>query len=195
VNCPSWETRILKHLHLLVPIMQRKTANILILFLTGGMLWYASFMLYFLVSGAQNILSNPAYQSAKFLYVFMQHQPLPRVDLDPWILYAGLYIVCSIMLIVFVNVIDAIKGNWLSKGLKFGFINWALAIPWFEFYLPFNVMHEPLLLVLLEALLWLATLVTVAIVFSFIYHSGPKDIQPKIIVYPEKEVLSYRSKT
>jgi hypothetical protein len=175
--------------------MTRKTVNILILCLTGGIIWYGSFMLFFVFSGAQNILSNPTYQSAKFIHVFTQEQPLPRVFLDPWILYVGLYIIASMMLVVFVNIIGNLKGNWLKKAVKFGLINWALTIPWFEFYLPFNVMHEPLLLVLLEAFLWFATLTTVAIVFSFIYHSGPKDIQPRIIVYPEKEVLSYRSKT
>jgi len=43
-------------------------------------------------------------------------------------------------------------------------------IPWFEFYLPYNVMNEPLSLVLLEGLLWLLTIVTVYCITSFIYN-------------------------
>lgn len=175
--------------------MTRKNINILALFLIGGLLWYASFMLFFVLSGAQNILASPEHQSGKFLTVFTKLEPLPRDVETPRVLYAGIYVISSITLIVFLQLIDKLQGNWLTKGIRFGLINWALTIPWFEFYLLFNVMHEPFKLVLLEALLWLFTLISVAIVFSFIYHSKAKEKPPLIIVEPETEVLTYRGKS
>lgn len=43
-------------------------------------------------------------------------------------------------------------------------------VPWFEFYLPWNVMHEPATLVLLEAALWLAVLLTVGLAVAGSYE-------------------------
>ncbi len=76
--------------------------------------------------------------------------------------------ISTLTVVVFLFLIEKFEGDWLGKGITFGLINWALMIPWFEFYLPYNVMHEPLSLVFLESVLWLGTLVSVAIIYSFI---------------------------
>jgi len=49
-------------------------------------------------------------------------------------------------------------------------VAWALMVPWFEFYLPWNVMHEPVLLVLLEMILWMGVLLIVGIVIAQVYE-------------------------
>jgi hypothetical protein len=127
-------------------------------------------MTFFIFSGAQQILSNPEFQSEKFLKVFTEIEPLPRVFENASILYIGIYLISTLSLIVFIFLNDKLNGGWLKKGLTFGVINWLLMIPWFEFYLPYNVMHEPLKLVLLEGLLWLCTLICVGLIYSFIYN-------------------------
>jgi len=43
-------------------------------------------------------------------------------------------------------------------------------VPWFEFYLPWNVMHEPLLPVLLEMIHWLGVLLSVGFAIAGVYE-------------------------
>ncbi|MDX1619017.1 MAG: hypothetical protein R3224_09545, partial [Balneolaceae bacterium] len=56
-----------------------------------------------------------------------------------------------------------------KKGSLFGVVAWLLMNPWFDFYLPWNVMHEPISLVLLEMVLWFFALqlVGIATVYSY----------------------------
>ena len=49
-------------------------------------------------------------------------------------------------------------------------IAWGLMAPWFEFYLPWNVMREPFALALLELLLWALVLQLVGIVMALVYQ-------------------------
>lgn len=142
----------------------------MILFLLSGLIWYLSFMTFFIISGAQQFLSNPEHQSEKFLKVFTEIEPLPRVFEDASILYVGVYLISTLTVIVFVFLNGKLSGGWLKKGVTFGLMNWLLTIPWFEFYLPYNVMHEPLNLVLLECFLWFCSLICVGTIYSFIYN-------------------------
>lgn len=150
-----------------------KLRNLLTVLLTG-FIWFGAFYLFFIWSGAQNILANPAYQSSKFLRVFMEIEPLPRVARDPWLVLKGLFIIGIGVGLVFVWITPSFKGNWLQKGLKFGLIHWMLMVPWFEFYLPYNVMNEPLSLVLFEAVLWLGTTLTLGLVLGAINYGRLK---------------------
>ena len=145
--------------------------------LLGGLIWYACFALFFIYSGAQSVLASPDYQSSKFLKVFLEVEPLPRVVESPWLLYAGIYMVSTASICVFLFLGKKLRGPWWKKGLRFALINWALSIPWFEFYLPYNVMHEPFLLVLLEGVLWLCTLVVFSITISFIVYFRKKRLR------------------
>ena len=61
--------------------------------LLAGLIWYGAFYLFFILSGAQNILANPAHQSDKFLRVFMEIEPLPRVVSDSWLVIKGLFVI------------------------------------------------------------------------------------------------------
>lgn len=136
----------------------------------SGTLWYLCFMLFFVWSGAQSILANPAYQSAKFLGVFTDIEPLPRMYGDTYLLLKGAYLISLLWAILFLLLQTRFSGGWLSKGARFGTLLWVVMVPWFEFYLPYNVMHEPLPLVLFEALLWLCTLISTGLLFSFILN-------------------------
>ncbi|MGF1669565.1 MAG: hypothetical protein ACFCU6_03885 [Balneolaceae bacterium] len=137
--------------------------------LTGGFAWIIALM--FLFGPAQAILANPDYQSEKFLYVVGQLEPLPYAAETWWILPIGLLIIGMLYGIVYHFIRRAFDGKprW-KKGILFGWVSWALMVPWFEFYLPWNVMHEPVLLVLLEMVLWLGVLSIVGIVIAYVYE-------------------------
>ena len=153
--------------------MSRKL-RIILLLLTSGFIWYLSFYVFFILSSAQNILANPVYQSHKFLKVFMELEPLPRMVQDSFLIYKGFYLIGTLSLLVFLFLSDRLKGSWYRKAISFSLVQWVLMIPWFEFYLPYNVMHEPFKLVLLEATLWFGVILSVSCVYSFIINYKPR---------------------
>jgi hypothetical protein len=122
---------------------------ILALAAAGG--WFVGFLLGF--TPAQVLLADPGRQSAKFLAIFFTMPPPPRIDTGGE--FAGLVLVLGCFLalgFVFLR-LDPSAPAW-RRGLRFGLIAWVLGIPWFELYLPWNVLHEPTELVLLEGLCW-----------------------------------------
>ncbi len=137
--------------------------------LGGGVIWLVTMSLLF--GPAQIILANPDFQSEKFLYVVTQLEPLPRAAGTWWILPAGVLFIAMIHGIAYRFVRDAFSGlpAW-SKGVRFGLVAWMLMVPWFLFYLPWNVMHEPVLLVMLEMVLWMAVMLSVGLAISVIYE-------------------------
>lgn len=140
-----------------------------LLLLAGtGLVWLFALNLLFVWSGAQNILGNPAYQSSKFLKAFNEDLPLPRMVTDSNIVWEGLLTTGALLAVAFLLVNGLMKGHWLRRGTMFGFIHWLIMTPWFEFYLPYNVMHEPLPLVLLEAILWLGVALIIGIYMSLV---------------------------
>ncbi|MEM7485531.1 MAG: hypothetical protein AAF348_10010 [Bacteroidota bacterium] len=127
----------------------------------GGIAWIVGMIVFF--GPAQSILANPKLQSAKFIAVMEHIEPLPRMRGNIWIIIVGLLSIGLIYSLVFSFVGQKLSGNSFQKGMKFGLISWGLMVPWFEFYLPWNVMHEPTLLVFLEAFCWVLVLMLVGI--------------------------------
>jgi len=127
------------------------------LVVTSG--WLLGLLIFF--GPAQLILANPAYQSEKFLAVFNTIKPLPRMVEAYWILPGGIFIISFFYVAVFRFISIRLKGSRWKKGLSFGLVAWALMVPFFEFFLPWNVMHEPIGLVLLEMVCWLGVMLTI----------------------------------
>lgn len=137
--------------------------------LAGGVAWMLALTLFF--GPAQAVLANPAHQSEKFLTVMAQLEPLPRVADAPWTLPVGLLVIGMIYGVAYGFVRRAFPGRpWWKKGLAFGAVAWALMVPWFEFYLPWNVMHEPAALVLLEMACWAGVLLIVGLAIAGVYE-------------------------
>lgn len=117
--------------------------------------WFAGFLISF--TPAQAVLADPARQSAKFLAVFFSIPPRPRLDTPgefaALVLVLGAFFALGYLLLR----LDPRRPAW-RRGLHFGAVAWLLSIPWFELYLPWNVLHEPMELVLLEGLCWWVTL-------------------------------------
>lgn len=145
------------------------TARIVISGVVSAAVWYAGLLLVF--GPAQGILADPAYQSQKFLDVFTTLEPLPRMAVQPVQFYIGFLLVG-----VAFSFAWHLVGRWmppgsvLKRGALFGSIAWLLMNPWFEFYLPWNVMHEPLSLVFLEMALWFFVMLLVGIATAYSHH-------------------------
>ena len=130
----------------------RRALAILVAGVAAGAAWFLGIAIVF--GPAQGILADPARQSAKFIAAFADPQSPPRMGAAPWILPAGLVVVGLAASLAYAIVRRGLPGGPARRGAIFGVVAWLLMTPWFEFYLPYNVMLEPLPLVLLEALLW-----------------------------------------
>lgn len=137
--------------------------------IAGGVAWMLGLLVFF--GPAQAILASPDYQSAKFLAVLTQLEPLPRAAAAPWILPVGLLAIGIVYGFVYASLRAALSGPPLVKGAKFGLLAWGLMALWFEFYLPWNAMHEPAVLVLLELVLWLLVLMGTGVAIALVYET------------------------
>ncbi|HEX5043831.1 MAG TPA: hypothetical protein VFV75_13045 [Candidatus Polarisedimenticolaceae bacterium] len=131
--------------------------------LAGGIAWIGAMLAIF--GPAQRILTDPELQSAKFLEVFGGTPP-PRMNEAPWIVIAGILAITTLWGWVYVGLSRSWTGAWWRRGLRFGGIAWVLMVPWFEFYLPWNVMREPAILVALEMACWLGVLLCVGVAIA-----------------------------
>lgn len=134
--------------------------------LAGGLAWVSGMLLFF--GPAQAILADPDLQSEKFYRVMADPVHPPRMAEAFWILPAGLMVLGFIYAIIFTIIEQGLPGRTATgRGLSFGLIAWALAFTWFEFYLPWNIMREPLGLVLIELICWLGTMLVVGLAISW----------------------------
>lgn len=136
--------------------------------IAGAVVWNLGIR--FLFGPAQYFLANPEYQSQKFIDVFLNVEPLPIMFEQPVAFYAGFVVVGIAYSTAYHLVSGWIPGSTFRKGLRFGLISWLLAIWWFEFYMPWNVMHEPLVLVLLELVIWIVVQMLVALSIAYTHH-------------------------
>jgi hypothetical protein len=146
----------------------RAASTVLIAGVAGGVAWILAMMAFFVP--AQAVLANPEHQSEKFLHVMGVLEPLPKIDAQPWIFPVGLLCIAVVYAAAYGCVRDGLRGGRVARGLKFGILAWALMAPWFEFYLPWNVMHEPPLLVALELLCWLLVLLATGAAIASVYE-------------------------
>lgn len=127
----------------------------LLLALAAAVGWFVGFLLSFVPM--QVVLADPARQSPKFLAAFTSVEPLPRISSAGG--FALLVLVVGAFLAVgYVLSRPDRSRPWWRRGLRFGLLAWVVMVPWFELYLPWNVLHEPFELVLVEAVCWAITL-------------------------------------
>lgn len=136
--------------------------------IVAAVVWFLGLQLVF--GPAQGILANPEFQSRKFLEVFTSLEPLPKYAIEPMVFYAGFLVVGLTFSIAYHLIHRLLPGHTSRKGFRFGLLAWLLMIPWFEFYLPWNVMHEPIMLVLFEMILWLIVLQGVSLITAYSYR-------------------------
>lgn len=129
----------------------------------GAIAWWIGLRVIF--GAAQGVLAHPALQSTKLNAIF-EMQPPPRIAVDAWLLPLGIFIVALIHASTFACIRSGLPRGIVRRGLAFGAVSWALMVPWFEFYLPWNLMLEPTFLVLLEMSIWAVILLLVGLAIS-----------------------------
>lgn len=122
----------------------------------------------------QGILSDPAIQSPKMIAVFTEIEPLPRVGTQPWAVAIGFILLGVIHGLVFAWLAPALPGDGWRKGFAYGLVLWLLMVTWFEFFILWNVMHEPVILIALEGALWLLTLQVEGLTIAAAYNYREK---------------------
>lgn len=133
----------------------------------GGIAWFAGIMVVFGI--VQGILTDPTLQSAKFIAAFAE-PPLPRQAEWPGLLPIGLLVIGALVGLAYHLLAAGGAGSRWRRGSRFGFAAWLIAMPWFEFYLPFNVMREPPALVALELVCWFVVFQAVGVTIALVYH-------------------------
>lgn len=140
--------------------------------LVGGVAWFVALLLFF--GPAQIILADETLQSAKMLAAFTE-EPLPRAAEAPWILIVGLLAIGALWGLVYAWLVHFggvwKDSGWFKRGVRFGAVGWTLMVPWFAFYLPWNVLREPTLLVALEMVCWAGVLLSVGVTIAGTEHA------------------------
>jgi hypothetical protein len=75
-----------------------------------------------------------------------------------WIVSLGLCVIGLGFGLAYHIVASALPPRLAASGRAFGLLLWLIAIPWFEFYLPWNVLREPTSMALLELACWFVTM-------------------------------------
>ena len=132
--------------------------------LAGGGAWFLGLILLF--GPAQGVLTDPALQSAKMLHAFAPGDDAPKAYAEPSLVICGLLVIGLAWGWVFAWISEGWGGRWWTRGLRFGLAAWVLMALWFEFYLPWNVLHEPAPLVALELALWLGVMLLVGLAIA-----------------------------
>jgi len=145
-------------------VLPRRAVRIVASGFAAAIAWYAGIVVFF--GPAQALLADPERQSPKFLAAFTE-EPLPRMADTPAVLPLGLLLIGLVHAVSYAWLAPRLTGSTLRRGASFGVLAWALMVPWFEFYLPWNVMREPLGLALLEAACWLLVLLGVGVAVAF----------------------------
>jgi hypothetical protein len=116
------------------------------------------------------VLFDPAFQSEKVIAVLFEMEPLPLM-FSNGLLYlaiaAGIGIIHGLVFVYIEPVLP--RGNVVRRGVAFAAILWGLMALYFEFHVPFNMFGEPILLVVLELLLWMIVLLAEGILLSLIF--------------------------
>ena len=99
-------------------------------------------------------LFNPSSQSAKFIAVWTQIEPLPLFETKPQLILLGYVLFCVGHAFLFRSVAAAWPRTIASRAWRLALVTWSLSYVFFEFLGPFNLLGEPPALVALELVFW-----------------------------------------
>lgn len=101
-------------------------------------------------------LFDPAVQSAKLIAVWTQLEPLPLFVTQPHVMLLG-YVLFGIgHAVLFRSVAPAWPDGAVGRAWRLTVVVWSLSYLFFEFLGPFNLLGEPVGLVMLELSFWAA---------------------------------------
>lgn len=148
--------------------------RILLAGVAGGLSLNIAMILTFRVVGfgwsGGGILLDPSFQSSKLIAVWTELEPLPKVYADPLPMVMGLLGFGFIHATVYQSVASAWPAGVIPRATRFAGLLFAVGFVFWEFFTPFNLFGEPLLLIGLELIFWMiiagAEAMTIAVVFE-----------------------------
>jgi hypothetical protein len=124
----------------------------------GGMAMNVTMLLTFRLLGfgwtGNGILVNPDLQSSKLIAVWKEIEPLPLVVAKPSPIIVGIILFGVIHAFVYRWLSPAWPSGVLRRGLRMAGLIFLLVFLFWEFFTPFNLFGEPLLLIGLELVFW-----------------------------------------
>lgn len=122
--------------------------------LAGIVFALLSALTFYVLGILPGILFNPAFQSPKVLAVMLTLEPLPVMQRAPYIILIGWTVIIVGYAFLF-NHISVLwpQGYW-TRLWRLTLLMWFFSLLFFEFQGPYNLLGEPLPLLLLELIFW-----------------------------------------
>lgn len=117
------------------------------------------------------ILMDPSLQSGKLIAVWSEIEPLPLVVDRPLPIIVGIMAFGVIHAYIYHWICPAWPGGTLRRGLYFSLLVFIMTFLFWEFFTPFNLFGEPLLLIALELLFWAIIALADGIVIAWIMET------------------------
>jgi hypothetical protein len=128
-----------------------------------------------LATPGEGLLLNPAFQSPK-LIGFWTEEPLPVIVVHPWALFLAFAVFGVAYAHLYERMRPVLPGPAWRRRAWFGLILWILPYAFFEFFTPFNLASEPVWLLAVQLLLWLAVAMTQAFALGVVVDRlAPRD--------------------
>lgn len=125
--------------------------------LAGGLAMGTAMFLTFRLVGfgdGDGLLLDPRTQSAKLIAVWTTLPPRPRIIENPLLMQAGFFVLAWIHAAFYRSVSRAWPAGVLPRGLRLSGLIFLFTYLFWEFFTPFNLLGEPVMLVALELLFW-----------------------------------------
>jgi hypothetical protein len=126
--------------------------------LSGGIAMNMAMLLTFRLIGfgwdGGGFLLNPSVQSAKLIRVWTELKPLPLVVNNPAPIMLGLIIFGIVHAYIYQWISTAWPVGIAKRGLRLAAILFLLCFLFWEFFTPFNLFGEPLILIGAELVFW-----------------------------------------
>ncbi len=128
--------------------------------LAGGIVLNVFMLLTFRLIGfgwhGGGILLDPSIQSQKLISVWTQIEPIPRVVSNPGLIIVGLILFSMGHALIYRWLAPAWPPGILARGWRMAVLIFFLSFLFWEFFTPYNLFGEPVLLIGLEVLFWSA---------------------------------------
>lgn len=152
-----------------------RNRRILFAGLAGGLSLNLVMILTFRVVGfgwnGGGILLDPALQSSKLIAVWTELEPLPKVYADPVPIVVGLLGFGFVHAAVYQSVASAWPAGVIPRATRFAGVLFGIGFAFWEFFTPFNLFGEPILLIGLELVFWAIIAGAEAMTIAIVYES------------------------
>jgi len=150
--------------------------KILLAGLAGGAALNAAMLVTFRLLGfgwnGDGILIQSSLQSRKLVAVWTQLEPLPKVVQHPAPIILGLLVFSIGMAAVYAWLAPAWPRGVASRALRLAGLRFFLTYLFWEFFTPFNLFGEALLLILLELSFWALIALAEAFAIAAVMEAG-----------------------